>query len=256
MSKYLDAALKAAEASGKILKKNFNKGVKAIHKGNMHYVTLADYASQATIKDIIKKDFPKHNIFSEEDEYEDKGSEYTWYIDPLDGTHNYMRNIPIFGNSIALLRNNTVIAGVLHFPLLNRTYYAEKGKGAFMNKKRLHVSKFKPEHNYTALLELKKESREKLLRLFKAIEHEQNWIRAIACASYSLALVAEGNVDVFLPFYTNLYDVASGILLIEEAGGRVTNIHGKKWNKETKDYLLTNWKLHNRMLHFIKKADI
>lgn len=256
MSKFLEVAIKAAEASGRILVRHFNKGVKAISKGGMHYVTLADYTSQAEIKRIIKKYYPKHNIFSEEAEYEDKGSEYTWYIDPLDGTHNYMRNIPIFGVSIALLYKNTILAGVSYYPILKRLYYAEKGKGAFMNSKRLHVSKFKPGHHYTLLVELKTEARSRLFKVLNLMKNEKNRIRALGCASYSLALLAEGNIDAFMPLDTNLYDVASGIILLEEAGGKVTDIHDKKWNRETKDYLFTNGKLHRKMLTFIRKAGV
>lgn len=256
MSKFLEVAIKAAEASGRILVRHFDKGVKAIPKGGMHYVTPVDYESQDAIKKILKKSYPDYNIFSEEAEYEDRGSDYTWYLDPLDGTHNYLRNIPIFGVSIALLHKNNVLLGVSYFPLQKRMYYAEKGKGAFMNGKRLHVSKFKPEHHYTVLVELKTESRKRLNKFLEVIETEKNRVRALACESYSLALLAEGNVDAFMPLDNNLYDVASGIILLEEAGGKATDLYGRKWTTATKDYIFSNGLLHNRISSFVRKAKI
>ncbi len=256
MSKYLKVAIEAAQASGKVLSKCFNTGIKAIHKKGTQYVTLADYESQDVIKKIIKEYYPAHNIFSEEAEYEDNKSNYTWYIDPLDGTHNYIRNLPIFGVSIALTHKDNVVVGVTHFPMFKKIYYTENGKGAFMNGKRIHVSKFKPEDSYTLLLELKNEARDISSKFLKVIKDEKNKTRAFGCSSYSLSLLAEGNVEAFVTFDTNLYDVGAGIILVEEAGGRVTDIHGKKWKTTTKDFVFSNRLLHNRILSSIKKAGL
>ncbi len=253
---YLEVALEAAEASGKVLMRYFNTGVGVMSKGGMNYVTEADYKSQDTIIKIIKRSFPQHNIFSEEAPYDDQGSAYTWFLDPLDATHNYMRNIPIFGVSIALTQGNNILVGVSYFPTFKQMYHAEKGKGAYNNNKRIHVSKFGIADKYAMLMELKSGSRNRAVKLFKALESEKNRLRALGCASYETALLAQGSIDAFVPLGTNFYDVASGILSIEEAGGKVTDIHGNRWTKETKDYIFSNGILHNRMLSFVRKARI
>ena len=95
-----------------------------------------------------------------------------------------------------------------------------------------------------------------MLKLIDTIKQEHCGMRAFACAVFNLCLLAEGKMDAFAPFSTNLYDVGAGIVIIQEAGGKVTDIHGKPWRIDTKNYLFTNGKLHDRMLHFIKKADI
>lgn len=132
--------IKAAKEAGKVLMKNYGKIKNIKTKEKNSYVTNIDLESEKTIFSIIRKKFPEHNIISEESGSLNKKSEYTWYIDPLDGTHNYINNIPIFGVSIALAQNKIVKYGAICLPYFNEFYIAEKGKGAFLNGKRIKVS--------------------------------------------------------------------------------------------------------------------
>src|SRR3989338_5624172 len=134
-------AVRAAKAAGKVLLDNFGKIKTKTHKGHeLGFVTNVDIAAEKKIFSVIRKKYPKHNILSEEEGFIDNNSGYKWVIDPLDGTHNYIHSLPIFGTSIALEHKGDVKLGVIYLPMLNQLFVAEKGNGAFLNGKRIKVS--------------------------------------------------------------------------------------------------------------------
>ena len=141
MDSFIDRAVKAAKVAGEIQRNYFDKGVEIKTKAGKHHnrVTIADLESEKVIVSLIRKHYPEHNIFAEEGEYKTTDSEYNWIIDPLDGTNNFSRGIPIFCVSIALAKNNEVILGVIYDVLKNELFTAEKGKGAFLNGKKIKV---------------------------------------------------------------------------------------------------------------------
>src|SRR3989344_6242935 len=132
--------LLAAKQASRVLLRYYNKKEPIKIKPNKTMVATADIEANKTIIKTIKKGFPNHSILSEETGFENNKSDYKWVIDPLDGTHNFLHGIPIFGTSIALEHKNKIVLGVLHFPILRLTAIAEKNKGAFLNGKRINTS--------------------------------------------------------------------------------------------------------------------
>jgi len=204
----LNVAIKAAKKAGKILLKHYGK-IKIEYKGKYFdaasVLTQADIESEKKIVEILKKNFPDHNFFSEENIQENSGSEYTWYIDPLDGTSNFTRDIPLFGISIGLIKNNQSILGVLYFPALDLLVYAEKDKGAFANGKRIKVSnrKLKESLYYSGGYY------EGKLQLEKSVGDQVGLVKIIDASSYEFAQIAMGNAELYILFSVP-HDVVAG----------------------------------------------
>ncbi len=245
-------ALKAAKSASKILIRYFgnNKGIK--EKSNKSLVAKADLEANKAVISLIRKNFPNHSILSEETGIEKNKSDFKWVIDPLDGTHNFIHGIPIFGTSIALEHKNEVMLGVLHFPILKLTAVAEKGKGAFVNGKKIKVSNKKTLDYSFLMLEYSSTERHKTAALIKKLKDNTLDVRNFGSAIYDLLLVASGKSEAYIIFRTNEWDVAAGVLLVEEAGGQVTGLDGKKYSLNDKEFLVSNGKLSNKLLDFLR----
>lgn len=253
LEKERNAALLAAKRAGKALLRYYGKKSAVKSKPNKSLVSIADLEADKEIVQVIKKSFPNHSILSEESGFEDNKSDYKWVIDPLDGTHNFLRQIPFFGTSIALEHKGEVVLGVLHFPILKMTAIAERGKGAFLNGKRIFVSGKKSLDHAFVLFEYSYASREDGGQFLKKLIGKVIDIRMYGCAVYNLLLVACGRVDGFVILSTNEWDIASGFLIVKEAGGKITNLRGEKWGFKDKKYIVSNGKLHNELLKFFRK---
>ena len=250
---FKSTALSAAKSAGKALLKYYGKSEKAKEKSNKSLVSKADLEANKTIIRIIKKNFPSHSILSEETGFENKKSDYKWVIDPLDGTHNFLHGIPIFGTSIALEYKNKPVLGVLNFPKLNITAYAEKGKGTFVNGKRARVSdKSKLDYSFISV-DYGQYDRKRRLKMLENFGSKNIDFRSFGSAVYELLLVACGKSDAYIITSTNEWDVAAGILLIEEAGGKVTDLKGNEWDFVKKNFVMSNRRLHNKILKYTKK---
>ena len=249
--KQKETALLAAKRAGKVLLKYFGKNQDIEKKLNKSLVSKADLEANKIIINIIKEKFPSHSILSEETGFEDNNSDYKWVIDPIDGTHNFLRGIPIFGVSIALEYQNEVVLGVLHFPILKLTASAEKGKGAFLNGKRLKVSS-KADLSYSFILyEFVSATRHKSIEFLKRIAHETLDIRNFGSAIYELLLVASGQCDAYVIFSTNEWDIAAGMLLIQEAGGKITDLRGDDCNSSDGNFIMSNGKIHGSLMQYL-----
>ncbi len=254
MSNFKQTAIKAAKAAGKIQLKYFETNIKKKKKKGDSFVTKADIESTKKIRKIVLKEFPKHNIICEELGSSNKKSAYRWIIDPLDGTHNFIINNPLFGVSIALQYKKEVILGVVYLPVLKKFYYAQKEKGAFCNGKRIRVSN---ETNpkkclllFDAKLRFKTNMKIKLLKKLSKI----TWrLRIFGASVYHNLLVAEGKAGINIDFDSNPWDHSATLLIVEEAGGRVTDLKGKRWTPNVKDYIATNGKIHSKILNVLKK---
>lgn len=245
----LDIAIKAAKEAGKILMNYYGK-IQIEYKGE-HFdaasiLTQADIESEKKIVEILKEKFPDHNIFSEEIIQENNGSEYTWYIDPLDGTSNFTRNIPLFGISIGLIKENQSILGVLYFPALNLLLKAEKNKGAFANDKKIMVSN----------RELKKSLYysggyyKGRLQLEKSVGDKVGLVKVIDASSYEFAQIAMGDAELYI--LANVpHDVAAGVVIVKEAGGEVTDYDGSEWNIQSKGIIASNKIVHNEIIKLL-----
>jgi len=245
--------LKAAKAAGKILMKNYGK-VKFIKvKDQESYVTNVDLESEKFIISTIRKKYPEHDIVSEESGRLNKKSDYRWYIDPLDGTHNYIHKLPMFGVSIGLEYKGKIILGAICLPYFDELYVAEKGKGAFLNGKRLKVSNRKElkKSFITTDLVLRyfPEKKIEMLNKLKGLVYD---IRVLGSAVYGYTSVAKGSADAYITIYTYPWDAAAGALIVEESSGKVTDFNGKEWKANTGKFISSNKKIHNQLIKVLK----
>lgn len=247
------SVIKAAKEAGKILMENYGK-IKFIKtKKQKSFVTNVDIESENAIFSIIRKKFPEHDILSEEFGSLNKKSDYRWFIDPLDGTHNYINNIPLFGVSIAMAYKDKMQIGVINLPYFKELYVAEKGKGAFLNGKKIRVSAKKELKNSFFFIEfVLRRNPEKKIELFNKIKDIAYDIRVLGSAVVAQAYVAKGSADIYLIQQTNPWDIAAGFLLIEEANGKVTDFKGNEWNPYMGKYIASNKFLHDKILKVLK----
>ncbi len=247
-----ETAIKAAREAGMLLRAHHGKVKKIIAKSKTSLVTDVDLASDALIKKIIRLKYPLHNIVSEETPPLDKKSDYTWYIDPIDGTHNYAKGLPIFGVSIGLAYKGELIVGVINEPMMGNFYVAEKGRGAFCNNQKISVSKKATPAFALVVYDFGHTAREKSMACIKKAAPYTVDVRNFGCAVYALSSVAQGNAEGYIIHKTNSWDVAAGFLLITEAGGRVTNHEGTPYNLTgERAFVASNGKLHNFFLSLL-----
>lgn len=247
-------------AAAKIVRRNFGK-VGYELKGKANLVTKADVASQKAVLALIKKNFPTHDYLAEENGIKSTGADYTWVIDPIDGTTNFAHTFPQCSVSIALFyKNEPVLGGVVN-PATGETFLAQKGKGATLNGKKIHVSKTaKLEQSllvtgfpYDRFARLPK-----LLNRFGRFLNSCHDVRRLGSAALDLCWLAAGRLDGYWEDNLNPWDVGAGVLILQEAGGKVTDYSGKKYQK-IKDFghtlLATNGKIHTQMLKIIKETE-
>jgi histidinol-phosphatase len=251
-STFLKTALKAAKEAENIILHYFNENVHVSIKKDQSPVTIADKEAERTIKKIISKQFPDHGFLGEEEGVDKPDAEYVWIIDPIDGTKNYIRRIPIFGTQIALMHNNQLVLGVSNLPAFHEMIYAEKGSGAYFNAKKINVSKVETLKNayvsYGSLHWFEKNHKEKQLRsLINKCYHTRSFGD---CWAYYL--LAHGKIDVVLEGYVRIWDVAASVVIIQEAGGQVTDLEGRPVTVQTESFIATNGFLHKKVLENMK----
>ena len=250
MNKELEIAIKAAKESGKVLMKYFNKNVKAEKKSDNSPVTVADRESEKKIVSIIKKYFPDHNFLCEEFNYKKTDSPYKWIIDPLDGTRNFVRGNSIFGSFIALEKEGKIIAGAVNMPAMNIFCYASLGNGAFLNGKRAKVSGIsKLKDAYLSFGDIKnflKEYHNQFTKLVNSCDFNRGYGDAL-----HYLLLAQGSWDIALEF-VKPWDIAALKIIIEEAGGKVTDLKGND-SIYSGNALATNGKLHDESLKILNE---
>ena len=233
---YLDVAIKAANKAGDIHKKYFghNRGIKT-KSSSFDLVTKADIESEKAVVTIIKKHFPDHNFIAEEQKYDNTPSEYTWIIDPLDGTNNFISGIPIFSVSIALMKQNELMLGVVYNVIQDELFYAEKGKGAFLNKRPVKVSAVDTLERSVIITGFYYDRSESMIETLEKIKQfffkRILGLRRFGAAALDLCYVACGRAAGYWEFELSPWDFAAGKLILEEAGGKVTSKYGKEVNK-------------------------
>lgn len=227
--KILRVAKQAASEAGKIVKKYYQSELILHNKGHFtNFATKADLEAEQKIIQILTKNFPGHNIIAEESGSVNKGSEYTWAIDPIDGTIPFVDGIPVFGVSIGILRDKKPIIGVINMVATGEVYWAIEGKGAFLNGKKIRVRKESNLEKSTIGLELGHAGRiTKLDRLWRPIVEKVRYVYLYGASVAILCYVAKGSVDAYIQ-QANIWDLAAGVVLITEAGGKVTDFSGKE----------------------------
>lgn len=248
-------AIRAALKGGEILTKYRKKAKKIGHKGRINLVTEVDFESEKAILKTIKKSFPEHQILTEESQQEKRDSSYKWIIDPLDGTTNYAHDFPSYCVSVALEEKKEIILGVVYNPVLDELFTTEKGKGAYLNNEKISVSKTKK--LFQSLLATGfpydiHESDVNNLDHFANFALRAQAIRRAGSAALDLCYLAMGRFDGFWELKLSPWDTAAGSLLVEEAGGKVTDFSGGKYSIYKKDILATNGKIHKEMMEVLK----
>jgi len=244
-------AIKAAKQAGRMLSSRFGRINKIKAKGDRDLVTDIDLKAEGIIKSQIINNFPQDSIISEENPFEQR-SEFKWIIDPLDGTHNYIHNIDIFGVSIALAYKDEVVMGVIYMPQEDELYFAQKKRGAYLNGKRISVSQRKIKETTMIFDSSIRYQKNTMLKGLGRLIDEVFNVRMFGSTVRGLSYVAEGKAEAEIEYNDKLWDFAAGLLLVEEAGGRVTDLSGKKWNIKTKGYIASNGRIHNQILKLIK----
>ncbi|MFP4514687.1 MAG: inositol monophosphatase family protein [Parcubacteria group bacterium] len=249
--KIKDTAVEAAKRGGRILLnryKSFDRA-KVNFKSKHEILTAADLAAEKEIIKIIRKNFPEHQILAEESGEIKNKSDYKWFIDPLDGTTNFSIHNPLWATSIGLSYKNKLVLGIVYSPSLDEFFYAEKSKGAFLNNKKIKVSNFSGEKVVNTFCHgSQKKHIKKAIRYYNKQKLAQFDARQMGSASMELAYVASGRVESITIPGANSWDVAAGVLLVKEAGGKVTDFNNKTWNLDSYDIIASNKKVHGQIL--------
>ncbi len=252
---YLKVATKAALQSGKIFKASFGKPKKISIKNNdfRNSVTDVDLTIERQLRATLQKAFPKTKIIGEE-----LGSasvlkaDWVWIIDPIDGTNNFISGIPLCCISIALWHKGQPMAAVLYNPVANQLFSASRGKGAFLNGKKIAVTKVKDlRHSFGGLGWSLKTS--EAVKMFNTMITKARKVRALGTTALQLAYVACGIYDYYVVNDMHIWDVAGGILLIEEAGGKVTDWNGNKPALNVRRLIASNEAIHQEILELLAK---
>ncbi|HZJ47266.1 MAG TPA: inositol monophosphatase family protein [Pyrinomonadaceae bacterium] len=252
----LNFAIDIAREAGAILVQRLG-GAKVSNKGDIDLVTEADIASEELIIDRIRSYYPQHAILAEESgELVNVGaqrSDWKWLIDPLDGTTNYAHGYPCFCVSIGLENAGTLEVGVVYDPIRDELFAAERGGGATLNGRKIHVSAIDELNSAMVCTGFPYNVRERpnFARDFTNFTMQAQAVRRDGSAAIDLAYVACGRFDGFWEDGLNPWDIAAGILLIQEAGGLVTNYQNEPLNIYTKKVLATNGLIHHDMLRVL-----
>jgi myo-inositol-1(or 4)-monophosphatase len=239
-----------AREAGALLLDSFHRRIGYEYKGDVDLVTAADHASEKLITERIHALWPTHDLLGEEGSRRETGSDYCWYIDPLDGTTNFAHGFPVFCVSLALEYKSERIAGVLYDPTRNELFAAEKERGAFLNDRPIHVSKVARLDECLTGTGFPSHKRHKNpnIHFYHEITLRTHGVRRAGSAALDLASVACGRLDAFWEFNLNPWDTAAGVLLVQEAGGHVTNMSGGPWQLNSRETLATNGIVHDAFI--------
>ncbi len=253
---YLDSAVHACREAEKIVMKYFEKEKTISNKGEVDLVTNADVEAEDRIVSILRERYPDHGFIVEEGKIECEGCEHVWIIDPIDGTTNFAHNYPIFGISIALYRNKEPLAGAVLFPYLSELYTAEHGKGAWLNGKLIQVSatsEIVKSVIATGFPYERLHSDYDNLKYFSKFVKKAGGLRRSGSAAFDMCCVAAGRIDGYWELGLKTVDTAASQLILTEAGGKVTGLHGE--NADFKEIVASNGVIHEKMIEIITEAE-
>ncbi len=249
MPSFLETSAEIARESGALLSTYFERRVAFELKGEHDLVTEADRASERLVVERLRSHFPSHSIVAEEGGGHTGTSEYCWYVDPLDGTTNFAHGFPMYNVTMALAQAGQLIAGVIFDPARNEMFSCERGSGAYLNNRRIRVSKVARVED--ALVATGFPSRKRHLNVnvhfYYQLAMVTHGVRRAGSAALDLAYVACGRLDAFWEFGLNPWDMAAGILLTEEAGGKCSDMHGGPMDIRGPHVLADNGLIHQPM---------
>lgn len=257
MSKYLEIAVETALKAGKYLRERFKHPKHIEYKGEIDLVTDSDFGAEEIIINSLRKAYPQHRILAEETTgaYQISKQGYCWVIDPIDGTTNFAHGYPLFAISIALEYNGRIILGVAYSPLLDELFTAQLGKGAYLNGDKINVSKTKDLSQSLLATgfpyDIRRDSKTNL-RYFSGFQLRAQDIRRDGSAVLNLCYTACGRFDGFWELKLKPWDTASGFLMVKEAGGKVSDFSGNRFNIYEKEIAASNGLIHRQMLETLK----
>jgi myo-inositol-1(or 4)-monophosphatase len=249
MTHYLDAAIETALEAGRILREEYALPPDIQYKGEVDLVTQADRRSEQAIVRRLSEFFPEHTIAAEEGTGHERSSEFRWHVDPLDGTTNFAHKYPCFAVSIALAQNGIVLAGVVYNPIYDQLFAAARGEGATLNGKKISVSQIATLS--TSLLctgfPVHKRRAVPNIHYYYDFTLRSHGVRRDGSAALDLACVAAGRFDGFWEFALKPWDTAAGVLLVQEAGGTISDFDGNPYRLGGPVILATNSLIHDEM---------
>jgi len=249
-----------AREAGALLMQYFHQGLKIEYKGDADLVTAADRASEKLIRERISQRFPGHDVLGEEQGLNDQGSDYRWYVDPLDGTTNFAHGYPVFCVSMGLEYRGSEhrlgaeakrVAAVVYDPTRDELFSAEQGSGAQLNGKPIHVSKATQLKECLVATGFPSHKRHKNpnIHFYHQITLRTHGVRRAGSAALDLCNVASGRFDGFWEFNLNPWDTAAGVLIVEEAGGKVSRFDGSAFRIDSSETLASNGLVHEALVH-------
>ena len=253
----LQTAIEAARRAGRMIAERYPDGRTVTIKGYRDLVTDADTDAEALILDLIRKRFPDHTIISEEAGGSEISSDYTWIVDPLDGTTNYAHHHPVFAVSIGLVKRGDPFIGVIYDPLRDQMFVAQRGGGARLNDVPIHVSRVANIGKAMVGLDWghSNEVRKRILFYLHQIAPHCGTLRGLGSAALAMAYVAAGWLDAYFNMGLKPWDTAAGMLIISEAGGRCSTLEGEPYGVNLPGCLATNSLIHDELLILMRRPD-
>ncbi len=255
---WVTKAATIAREAGARLREFLAQGVETEYKGDVDLVTIADRTVEKLILTRLGEVFPAHGIYGEEGTREGLEREFRWYVDPLDGTTNFAHGVPQFCVSMGLEQrrpglapdeDGTLVAGVIYDPMRDELYCAERGRGAYLDGKPMHASRIPvlAESLVATGFPSRKRHDSPNIHFYHEFTLRSHGVRRAGSAALDLAYVASGRYEAFWEFNLNPWDTAAGILLVEEAGGKVSNFSGGPWRLDSREILASNGLIHNEL---------
>lgn len=249
LNECLKAAKRAAFEAEKIIHKYYKKSPITTIKNDLTPVTQADLESEQVIKNILSNSFPEFGFYGEETGKTDTDSDFTWLVDPIDGTKSFVRNYGFFSTQIALMYNNKIVLGVSNAPIFQEMCWATKGMGAYLNDKKINVSKFSAKQDLCF-------STGNITSLIQSSELWKKLQRTLALCSktrgygdfYHYHLLASGKLDLVIESDINILDIAALTIIVQEAGGTFTELNGGPIDLNTTSVLAGNSSIHTQAL--------
>ena len=253
MDEFKSVAIDAAQAAGQTLLELAKSPIRYEMKNSLDIQAEADLRSEQLIINKIREAFPSHSIFAEESGEDTTDSEYMWTIDPLDGTINYSRGIDEYCVSIALSRRGQTTLGVIYQPVKQELFVAEAGKGAYLNDKKLRVAEGAELVNCLAATDNTSnlEARRRNLRLLAIAGDNVRHVRIFGSAALHMAGIADGQLDFYFKDHYHHWDYAAGVLLVQEAGGIVTDLDGRPITRDSTSILAAGSTIHAQALKLL-----
>ncbi|MCP5050251.1 MAG: inositol monophosphatase [bacterium] len=249
----LQQAIEAAKRGGDVLKENFCQKYRIIRKSPKEMVSIVDMKSQEAILEVLEDQFPGYGIITEEKSNTVDPGRKNWIIDPLDGTHNFISGLPFSGVSIGLVEGDEFQLGVIFFPMEERLYYAVRGEGAYLNDEKIKVTPNAELSKSMVCFDNQFHLNEKSLEYYKRLTERAFTTRILGTATNDMCMTADGTIGGRIWVNTKTCDIAAGIVIVSEAGGKVSNFDGSPCTIDSRQVIASNGAIHNELMAIVNE---